>query len=171
MDLCKNQTLKEIVRRRNKLTEFEAGYYINQLLNGLMQVHSHKVVHRDLKLGNLLIDENLQVKIGDFGLAKAIHKERATTLCGTPNYISPEVLAKTGHSFEADIWAVGIIAYTMIFGSPPFEGQEVKDTYKNIKNCNYHFNDNSHISKEAKTFIRSILVLNPQKRPSIKDLK
>ena len=73
MDLCKNQTLIEIMRRRKKLTEFEAGYYINQLLNGLMQVHAYKVVHRDLKLGNLLIDENLQVQIGDFGLAKAIH--------------------------------------------------------------------------------------------------
>jgi serine/threonine protein kinase len=104
-------------------------------------------------------------------LAKSLHKHRAKSLCGTPNYISPEVLAKTGHSFEADIWAVGVIAYTMIFGNPPFEGQEVEDTYKNIKNCNYHFNDKSDISKEAKAFIRRILVLNPQKRPCIKELK
>ena len=59
----------------------------------------------------------------------------------------------------------------MIFGDPPFEGEEVEDTYKNIKSCNYHFNDKSDISREAKDFIRRILVLNPEKRPSIKDLK
>ena len=97
--------------------------------------------------------------------------DRARTVCGTPNYISPEVLLKTGHSFECDIWAVGVITYTMIYGVAPFEGEEVTDTYNNIKKCNYHFNAKSDISKEAKDFIRRILVLDPTKRPTIRELK
>jgi serine/threonine protein kinase len=90
---------------------------------GLHQIHKAGIIHRDLKLGNLLIDENMILKIADFGLAKKMTKERSLTVCGTPNYISPEVLDRNGHSFPADIWAVGVITYTLLIGTPPFEGE------------------------------------------------
>lgn len=78
----------------------------------------------------------MQLKIGDFGLAAQVvyEGEKKRTVCGTPNYLAPEVLeANSGHSYEVDNWAIGVILYTMLCGRPPFESQEVKQTYKKIK--------------------------------------
>ena len=124
-------------------------------LEGIRYMHGSKVVHRDLKLGNLFLGKGDEVKIGDFGLACKIEYdgERKRTLCGTPNYIAPEVShrpshclwkysndvelqaacsllplllpqvldGKNGHSYEVDVWSIGVIIYTCLFGKPPFE--------------------------------------------------
>ena len=96
--------------------------------------------------------------------------ERRRTVCGTPNYIAPEVLeGKEGHSYEVDIWSFGVILYTMLIGRPPFETQEIKQTYKRIKAINYQFPENVQVSKEAKDLIKRILVLDPYERPSIEE--
>ena len=81
----------------------------------------------------------MHVKIGDFGLATEISfdGERKRTLCGTPNYIAPEILTKAGHSHEVDIWSTGCIMYTLLVGKPPFETTSLKETYKRIKMCEY----------------------------------
>ena len=127
-------------------------------------------IHRDLKLGNLFINEKMELKVGDFGLATKLEfdGERKRTVCGTPNYIAPEILeGKTGHSFEVDIWSLGVIIYTLIIGKPPFETNNVKETYKRIKNDNYSFPENALISEPSKELIQSILVLDPNKRPNL----
>lgn len=67
--------------------------------------------------------------------------ERKQTLCGTPNYIAPEILTKKGHSFEVDIWSLGCIMYTLLVGKPPFETSTLKDTYKRIKQCEYRYDN------------------------------
>jgi len=129
LELCPNQTLSELVRRRKRLTEIEAQFYIKQLVQGVRFLHKNKVIHRDLKLGNLFLDEGLKLRVGDFGLAtKVIYEgERKRTVCGTPNYIAPEILdSKGGHSYEVDYWAIGVILYTLVCGRPPFESSEVK---------------------------------------------
>jgi serine/threonine protein kinase len=99
----------------------------------LIYTHRNDIIHRDLKLSNIFIGENMQVKIGDYGLCtKVIDKsERKTTICGTPNYIAPEVLDGDrfhGHSFEVDIWSIGIIVYILLFGKAPFEGETDAET-------------------------------------------
>ena len=85
----------------------------------------------------LAISPNLkfQIKIGDFGLATKVEfvGEKKTSLCGTPNYIAPEVLLKTGYSFEADIWSIGCMMYVLLVGKPPFETNSLPETYKKIK--------------------------------------
>ena len=99
-------------------------------------MHQNRIIHRDLKLGNLFLTDKMEVKVGDFGLAAKIEfdGERKRTVCGTPNYIAPEVLEnKNGHSFEVDIWSFGVILYAMLIGKPPFETSDVKTTYKRIK--------------------------------------
>ena len=137
-------------------------------------MHRERVIHRDLKLGNLFLNENMQIKIGDFGLAARleIDEERKFTMCGTPNYIAPEILAnKTeGHSYEVDIWSLGVILYTMIIGTPPFETEDVKQTYERIKLCQYDFPRHVAISEAAKDLIRRILSKNPQSRPTLNDI-
>ena len=133
-------------------------------------MHSHRVIHRDLKLGNLFLTDKMELKVGDFGLATKLdfEGERKRTVCGTPNYIAPEILdGKTGHSYEVDIWSLGVIIYTLIIGKPPFETRDVKTTYKRIKMNAYSFPETAIISEAAKNLISQILVTDPGKRPTL----
>lgn len=130
--------------------------YINQLISALKYLHNNKIIHRDLKLGNLFINDKMELKLGDFGLATKLDfdGEKKKTICGTPNYIAPEILdGKTGHSFEVDVWSLGVIIYTLLIGKPPFETQDVKTTYKKIKACQYQFPDHVIIPDTAKNLI------------------
>lgn len=134
--------MNELLRRRKRLNELEVKCYVLQICNAIKYLHSHRVIHRDLKLGNLFLNDKMEVKIGDFGLATKLEfdGERKRTICGTPNYIAPEVLeGKQGHSYEVDIWSLGVIIYTFIIGKPPFETNDVKTTYKRIRMNNYNF--------------------------------
>jgi len=94
LELCQNQSLNDLLRRRKRLHELEVQCYINQICLAVKYLHSHRVIHRDLKLGNLFLNDKMEVKIGDFGLATKLEfdGERKRTICGTPNYIAPEVL-------------------------------------------------------------------------------
>ena len=115
----------------------------------------------------------MEVKIGDFGLATKLEfdGERKRTICGTPNYIAPEVLeGKQGHSYEVDIWSLGVIIYTLIIGKPPFETSDVKTTYKRIRMNAYSFPENVPISDAAKDIITKILNNDPAKRPNVDEI-
>lgn len=90
------------------------------------------------------------------------------TVCGTPNYIAPEVLTKIGHSYEADIWSIGCIMYTLLVGKPPFETSSLKETYSRIKQVQYK--TPQHISKPAMNMVANMLQLNPSRRPSVAKL-
>jgi len=136
-------------------------------------MHSHRVIHRDLKLGNIFLNEKMEVKCGDFGLATKLEfdGERKRTICGTPNYIAPEILeGKQGHSYEVDVWSLGVIIYTLIIGKPPFETQDVKTTYKRIRSNQYSFPENAQISDHARDLICKILQGDPTKRPTVDDV-
>lgn len=170
LELCQNQSINDLLKRRKKLTEIEVQCYMVQLIKSLKYLHSHRVIHRDLKLGNLFLTDKMELKGGDFGLAAKLEfeGEKKRTVCGTPNYIAPEILdGKTGHSYEVDIWSLGVICYTLIIGKPPFETQDVKATYKRIKANNYSFPEGAIISEYAKSLITEILVTDPTKRPSL----
>ena len=170
LELCSNQTLNELVKRRKRLTEIEVQCYSLQIIKALKYIHSHRIIHRDLKLGNLFLTNKLELKLGDFGLAAKLEYDgqRRRTVCGTPNYIAPEVLEKkNGHSYEVDIWSLGVVMYTMLFGRPPFETADVKLTYKRIKMNSYSFPENIKVDSTAKKLISSILNLDPSKRPSL----
>jgi len=174
LEMCKNQTLNELIRRRKKLTELEAQCYLLQVLDALKYMHSHRIIHRDLKLGNLFLTEKMEIKVGDFGLATKLEfeGERKRTVCGTPNYIAPEILeGKNGHSYEVDIWSVGVILFTIVIGKPPFETSDVKATYKKIKANSYSFPENCTISTECKNLIKAILNSDPSKRPKIEEIE
>ena len=173
LELCSNKSLNELLKRRKVLTELEVQVYVLQIIKALKYLHSHRIIHRDLKLSNLFLSENMELKVGDFGLATKLdfEGEKKRTVCGTPNYIAPEILdGKFGYSFEVDIWSLGVIIYTLIIGKPPFETDNVKETYKKIKLNKYSFPINSVISDYAKNLITDILVTDPSKRPTLDDI-
>ena len=173
LELCQNQTLTELIRRRKRLTEMEVQCYTIQIISALKYLHSHKVIHRDIKLGNLFLNEKLEVKMGDFGLATKLEYdgERKRTICGTPNYIAPEILeGKSGHSYEVDVWSLGVLVFTLLVGKPPFETSDVKSTYRKIRMNTYAFPEHVSVSDEAKNFVRGILVTEPSLRPGVDEL-
>ncbi|KAF9585245.1 Cell cycle serine/threonine-protein kinase cdc5/MSD2, partial [Lunasporangiospora selenospora] len=181
-------TLMELIRARKRLTEPEVRFYMKEIVSGCAYMHSRQVVHRDLKLGNIFLTEELHVRIGDFGLAAVIQdgerkkyakdsKKKSLftwvlTVCGTPNYIAPEILFDTanGHSYEVDLWSIGVIMYTLLIGKPPFQTSDVKAIYKKIRDNNYAFPDEVPLSEEAKSLVRSFLDPTPASRPSVADV-
>ncbi len=165
--------MNELLRRRKRLHELEVQCYTAQILNSLKYLHAHRIIHRDLKLGNLFLNDRLEIKLGDFGLATKLDfdGEKKRTICGTPNYIAPEVLeGKCGHSYEVDSWSLGVIIYTLLIGKPPFETSDVKATYKRIRMNAYSFPEHVIISENAKDLIQKILVGDPKKRLSIDEI-
>ncbi|CAG9334258.1 unnamed protein product [Blepharisma stoltei] len=173
LELCPNQTMSELLRRRKRITELEAQCYLLQIIAAMKYIHSKKVIHRDLKIGNLFINEKMEIKLGDFGLACKLEYDgqKKKTICGTPNYIAPEVLeGKSGHSFEVDIWSLGVILYTLLIGKPPFETDDVHKTYRLIKMNAYSFPDGSRISEQAKSLITRILKNDPERRPDLDEI-
>jgi len=137
-------------------TEARTRFYISSVLLALQHMHGQGVVYRDLKLENLMLDRNGYLKVIDFGFAKKLHKNEWTyTLCGTPDYLAPEVLKGTGHSFGVDFWSLGVLIYEMIFGCPPFTANNDAAICKNILSANLSFEGN--ISKDAKDLIRRLL--------------
>ncbi|KAL7416413.1 kinase-like domain-containing protein [Mrakia frigida] len=174
LELCEKGSMMDVLRRRKSMTEPEVRYWLVQLIGACSYMHGENVIHRDLKLGNIFLDSRLEVKVGDFGLAALIEKEgdRKKTICGTPNYIAPEVLFDTanGHSFEVDVWSIGVILYTLIIGKPPFQTKEIKAIYKRIKDNQYEFPPEKEISPEARDLITEILTVDPRKRPTLQTI-
>lgn len=174
LELCTNQTLNDLMRRRKRLTELEVKCYLNQVISSLKYLHSHRVIHRDIKLGNIFLTEKMEIKMGDFGLAAKIEfdGEKKRTICGTPNYIAPEILdGRCGHSYEVDIWSFGVLMYTMLIGKPPFETNDVKMTYRRIKMNAYNFPEHVTITSEAKDLIEKILVNDPLARLTLAQIE
>mmetsp|Transcript_1962 Transcript_1962/g.2740 ORF Transcript_1962/g.2740 Transcript_1962/m.2740 type:complete len:760 (+) Transcript_1962:146-2425(+) len=177
LELCHNQSMNELIKRRKRLTEPEASFFLNQIAEAVEYMHDQYVIHRDLKLGNLFLDKNMNIKVGDLGLATRLDapEEKRKTICGTPNYIAPEVIKGSketrGHSFEVDIWSMGVILYTILVGKPPYESKDVKSTYQRIIANDYRFPCNVEISDTAKDLISSMLQSVPSDRPNLFEIR
>ncbi|KAJ8287200.1 hypothetical protein GJAV_G00048830 [Gymnothorax javanicus] len=170
LEYCSRRSLAHILKARKVLTEAEVRYYLRQIVSGIKYLHEQEILHRDLKLGNFFINESMELKVGDFGLAAKLEplENRRRTICGTPNYLSPEVLNKLGHGCESDIWALGCVMYTMLLGRPPFETTNLKETYRCIREARYSMP--SSLSSSAKLLISSMLSKCPEDRPSLDDI-
>lgn len=174
LEICPNGSLMDLLKQRKQLTEPEVRYFTTQIVGAIKYMHNRSIIHRDLKLGNIFFDKHFNLKIGDFGLAAVLanDRERKYTICGTPNYIAPEVLTgkHTGHSFEVDIWSIGVMIYALLVGKPPFQAKEVNTIYERIKVCDFVFPRDKITSSEVKILIKDILSLNPLERPSLSEI-
>ncbi|KAI1827979.1 Pkinase-domain-containing protein [Xylaria intraflava] len=176
LELCPNGSLMDMVKRRKGLTEPEVRFYSIQIAGAIKYMHAKGIIHRDLKMGNIFLDRNMNAKIGDFGLAalsvtgKDMQTIRRTTLCGTPNYIAPEILekGKKGHDHTVDIWSLGIIMFAMLTSKPPFQSSTTDEIYRRARNRDYEWpqpgNSNKFISEEAKDIVATMLE-DAERRP------
>jgi polo-like kinase 1 len=154
------QTLNELLKRRKVLSEVEVRYYLQQLLLALSYLHNNQVIHRDLKLDNFFLGENLEVKVGDFGLAAKRNHKLRKTICGTPSYIAPEVLeSRQGYSYEVDVWSLGVTTYLLLYGYYPFDHGDPRTVAARIASKTYLINP--ALSDIAKAFISKMLQIKP----------
>ncbi|KAI4355823.1 hypothetical protein L6164_004560 [Bauhinia variegata] len=158
---------------KGKMKEDVARKYFQQLISAVDFCHSRGVTHRDLKPENLLLDENEDLKVSDFGLSALPEQRRSdgmlVTPCGTPAYVAPEVLKKKGYDgSKADIWSCGVILYALLSGYLPFQGDNIMKIYRKAFKAEYEFP--AWISPEARNLISNLLVADPEKRYSIPDI-
>lgn len=139
LELCAFKSLKELQENRGTITEIECRFFLHGILNGIRYLHQLKIVHRDLKLSNVFLGDNLCVKIGDFGLAARITAPDRLlySTCGTANYFSPEIVKNTGYAYEVDVWCIGVIMYFLLVGKTPFESESIEELYAKIETCEY----------------------------------
>jgi len=124
------------LRNRGKLSEQAARFYAATVVYAFSTLHSKKIAYRDLKPENLVMDSNGYVKLVDFGLAKQLLSGKTWTLCGTPDYLAPEIILNEGHDLAVDYWALGVLIFEMVVGAPPFYAEDPMEVYEKILSGN-----------------------------------
>ena len=176
MEVCARGELYTLLRTRRQdsevgiLTENEARTILRDVVAGLKFLHSRGIIHRDLKLSNILLSETGKAKIADFGLAVLTEghpgttDSRERTICGTPNYLAPEILNKKNYGRGADIWSLGCLLYSFLTGRPPFDSPDLPQTFDRVKRLDYKIPDN--VSPAARDLITRLLSGDPGDRPT-----
>jgi len=169
MELVTGGELFDKIVEKGQYTEKDASVIVQKMLLAVEYLHSINIAHRDLKPENLLLRENddTSVMLSDFGLSKIVgDATMMETACGTPYYVAPEVLNASGYDKEVDLWSVGVITYLLLCGFPPFYGESLPEVFEQIMKAEFDFPDQywADVSKEAKHFISSLLVVDPHKR-------
>ncbi|KAG0165932.1 hypothetical protein DFQ28_006541 [Apophysomyces sp. BC1034] len=160
--------LYSILRERGRLPERTAVIYITQIVRALRYIHRLGVIHRDLKPENVLIGNDGQLKLSDFGWSVYDPTPRQT-FCGTLDYLPPEMIENRTHDRTVDLWALGVMSYEMLVGTPPFEDLDgYAETYNRIRHVEYQFP--AYLSQEAKDFVSKLLKYDPQERLRLSDI-
>jgi aurora kinase, other len=153
---------------RGHFSEITTARYIHDLSIALAYCHSKHVIHRDIKPENLLIGQKGEIKIADFGWSVHAPSTRRTTLCGTLDYLPPEMVEGRDHDLTADVWSLGVLAYEFLVGSPPFEAEGYRATYRRISSVDLRFP--SLVSPGARDLISRLLVKEQAKRMKLTDV-
>ena len=121
-----------LLRTKNTFPVEQAKFYIAHIITIFEYLHSKNIIYRDLKPENILINKNGYLKLTDFGFAKYLDNEKTYTLCGTPEYLAPEIILNKGHGKAVDWWTMGILLYEMLVGIDPFSDDDPMKTYQKI---------------------------------------
>ncbi|XP_063233334.1 aurora kinase C-like [Bacillus rossius redtenbacheri] len=163
----------ELYKFMNKMPSVQlpqelAAKFVHQVASALQYCHQNNVMHRDIKPENLLLDIQGNIKVSDFGWSCHSESNRRNTMCGTLDYLPPEMVESKQYSYFVDNWCLGVLLYEFLVGKPPFESENDKITYKRISNVDIRWPP--HIPPGAKDLISKLLVHTPSKRLSLEDV-
>ncbi|KAH8816796.1 camp-dependent protein kinase A [Xylogone sp. PMI_703] len=165
LDYCPGGEVFSYLRKAKRFDENTARFYAAEIVLILEFLHEQEgVAYRDLKPENLLLDAEGHIKLVDFGFAKRLGERETYTLCGTPEYLAPEVIQSKGHTTAVDWWALGILIYEFVTGYPPFWHQNPMEIYKQIVSKPVLFPQTPVISEATKDIIRSFCTVDRSKR-------
>lgn len=169
MEYASRGDLYDYIFEKRNITEREARHFFRQIVSAVHYCHQNGIVHRDLKLENILLDGSGNVKIADFGLSNLFHgDEYLQTFCGSPLYASPEIVnGRPYRGPEVDTWSLGVLLYTLVHGSMPFDGCNHKALVQQISTGNYR---KPKKPSDACGLIRWMLMVNPDRRATIEDI-
>uniref|UniRef100_A0A674NW03 Protein kinase C n=1 Tax=Takifugu rubripes TaxID=31033 RepID=A0A674NW03_TAKRU len=155
------------IQEKGRFDLHRATFYSAEISCGLQFLHSKGIIYRDLKLDNVMLDYEGHIKIADFGMCKenVFGENRATTFCGTPDYIAPEILLGQKYSFSVDWWSFGVLLYEMLIGQSPFHGDDEDELFESIRMDTPHYP--RWINKEAKDLIERFFERDPTRRLGI----
>ena len=164
MDFCPGGELFYHLHNLGRFTEEQSRFYISEILLGLEYLHSKDIVYRDLKPENVLLDLDGHIKITDFGLSKQNISayDLSSSFCGSPEYMSPEMLQGQGHGRAVDLYSLGALLYEMLVGVPPFYSQNRSAMYNNILKS--ELNIPSYVSKVCRDLLERLLNKVPEHR-------
>jgi len=161
MEIALGGELFTLLAKRAPLFDSPARFYTASVVSMFSYMHAHKVIYRDLKPENLILDGQGYLKLVDFGFAKIL-QDRTWTLCGTPEYLAPEIILNKGHGFGADWWCVGILAFECLTGTTPFVSNDPMETYRKIIKCRVPWP--AQLMSLTKDFIDRLLCVDPSRR-------
>lgn len=152
------------MHREKRFDDDKTKFYVVEMVLAIEFMHKNKMLYRDLKPENIMVDKNGHIKLTDFGLSKMVKKtkEKAFTICGTPQYLAPEVLSDDGYDNSVDWWSLGCVMYEMLTGTAPFKIP--RGSYLSADLYKKKVNIPDYITPEAKDLIKQLLVPNPKKR-------
>ncbi|KAL1245605.1 Calcium/calmodulin-dependent protein kinase type 1 [Trichinella spiralis] len=174
MDLVTGGELFDRIVAKGSYSERDASNLIRQVLDAVNYLHMNDIVHRDIKPENLLYqspDPDSKIMISDFGLSKSVESDVMATACGTPGYVAPEVLAQQPYGKAVDVWSIGVIAYILLCGYPPFYDENDINLFAQIMRGEYEFDSPywDEISESAKDFISHLMCVDPDHRYTCKE--
>uniref|UniRef100_A0A8C9YV16 Protein kinase C n=1 Tax=Sander lucioperca TaxID=283035 RepID=A0A8C9YV16_SANLU len=155
------------IQEKGRFELYRATFYSAEIICGLQFLHTKGIIYRDLKLDNVMLDHEGHIKIADFGMCKenVFGENRATTFCGTPDYIAPEILLGQKYSFSVDWWSFGVLLYEMLVGQSPFHGDDEDELFESIRMDTPHYP--RWINKEAKDLLEQLFERDPTRRLGI----
>jgi serine/threonine protein kinase len=163
--------LKSVIQRLGRLDERTAAHYLCELCDVISFCHHKHVMHRDLKLENILIELDGELRLADFGLSVHSPDSARGTRCGTPEYAAPEIITGKVYDERVDVWAIGVLLFEFLLGENPFEGLSDAERCKRIRTGQIVFPEATPVSKAAQELIMSFLHVNPDQRILLSDVR
>lgn len=169
LEYCVGGELYKKLQDKGRFDERNSARMIVQMADALNYCHSKSVIHRDIKPENLLLGKNGEVKLADFGWSVHAPSSRRKTMCGTLDYLPPEIVKQEEHDEKVDVWSLGILLYEFLVGEPPFDAPSHAATYARIKAVDVKFP--YFVKDDARDLIKRFLVRDPRRRISLDEVR